>query len=734
MSEIHPSLCRLCLAFCPILVTVENGRAVKVTGDPDAPLYDGYTCPKGRALPEQHYAPSRLLHSLKRGQGGVHHRIATSEAVDEIAARVREIVDRHGPRSVALYFGTGVTPFMGVVSVAYAWLSALGSRMMFSVNTIDKPGMQIAQALHGTWQAGHPSFESADAWLLVGTNPVISKTGGFPPNNPGMRLKEAVNERGLKLVVIDPRVTEAARRAHIHLQCKPGEDPSILAGLINVIIAEKLYDADFVAENAEGFDVLAQHVSAFTPQRVAERASIERDKLIDAARVIARSKYCGAFCGTGPSFATHGSLTEYLMVCLTTLCGHWAREGQTLQKPNVLLPPYVGRAQALPPFAAWGGGESLRVRGLGANVSGLPAAALADEILLEGAGQIKALFCLAGNPMMAMPDQQRTFQALKSLELLVTNDLEMTATAKLSHYVIASKLTLETPGTTQILEALKYVGHSRGLDQPYARYAPKIVDPPAGSDVVEDWEFYFRLAQRMGLSLKIANVYGMGQHIEAPAEITSLNMENSPTTDELLELMHKASRVPLSEVKKYPHGHVFEEVQEAILSRSPSHTARLDLGNTIMMAELDEVLSESVPPGVAGDIQSDAYPFLLIPRRMNQFVNSHGRNNPKLAGSKPYNPAYMHPSDLERLGIASGEIVRIQSQHGEILGIAEADRSLRPGLVSMAHCFGVNPDEVQDPRKDGGSVARLLRADCEYDPITGIPRMGALPVAIAATA
>src|SRR5262245_43426718 len=107
MNQIVPSICRNCLAFCPILVTVEDGRAVKVTGDPEAPLFDGYTCPKGRALPEQHNDPERLQRCLKRMPDGRFVPISADDLIAEVATKVEAILERHGPRAVAMYCGSG---------------------------------------------------------------------------------------------------------------------------------------------------------------------------------------------------------------------------------------------------------------------------------------------------------------------------------------------------------------------------------------------------------------------------------------------------------------------------------------------------------------------------------------------------------------------------------------------------------------------------------------------------
>ena len=721
--DIRTSMCRICASNCPILVTVEHGRAVKVAGDRSAPMFEGYTCPKGRALPEQHNGPARLLHSLKRHPNGSHAPIASARALDEIAAKVQTILDTYGPRSVALYYGTGILNFLPTLSVALGWMKAIGSPMAFSVSTIDKPGAHIAQAAHGYWPAGHPPFDTAQAWMVIGLNPLISKSGGFPPNNPGRRLKEAVESGRMRLIVIDPRRTETAQRAHIHLQARPGQDPAILAAMIHVILKEALHDHEFVAQEVTGIDALRRAVGPFTPEFVARQADVPAGMIIEAARLFAASRYAGVGCGVGPSFALTGSLTEYLSLALMTICGFWSRAGDEVTRPNVFLPSYEPRAQAMPPFPIRPDGPKLRVRGLGFSAAGMPTAALADEILLPGEGQIKALFCLGGNPMMAWPDQARTARALQSLELLVCADPEMSATARLSDYVIAPKLGLEMPATSVVAEAAKYLGHLRGIEGPFGHYAPAAVDPPEGSDLLADWELYYGLAQRMGLPISMTSHFGIGPHVEATEQVDELDMVNTPSDEDLLAIYSRRSRVPLDMVKAHPHGHIFDEARCTVLPKRPSHPARLDVGNGDMMAELAR---HAVVSGEA----STRFPFTLISRRSNRLMNSAGHSNRLLGGLEPTNPAYFHSSDLTALDIQARDRVRLSSAHGSVVAIAAVDDGLRPKCVSMTHCFGLNPDEEENPETTGCNIGRLLSADAEYDIVTGIPRMGAVPVAV----
>jgi anaerobic selenocysteine-containing dehydrogenase len=230
----------------------------------------------------------------------------------------------------------------------------------------------------------------------------------------------------------------------------------------------------------------------------------------------------------------------------------------------------------------------------------------------------------------------------------------------------------------------------------------------------------------MGLALTIVGFYGWGAHLESPPIVTRLDMQTKPSTDALYEIFTRGSRISLGEVKRFPHGRVFEEVRGVVAPREASCTARLRLSAPEMLRELAEVAGEDWRARQA----TPAFPFRLVPRRSSFFVNSSGRSLPSLTRGRPWNPAFAHPEDLAALGVASGQLVRIRSRHDEVLAIAQADDTLRRGVVAMTHAFGANPDEPEDPRSVGTPLGRLLRLDDEYDPISGIPRMGALPIAI----
>lgn len=711
MAEQHTAICRVCHSFCGLKVTVEDGKLTKVVGDKDNPMYFGYSCIKGREMPRQLYNPNRVLRPNKL-EGKERKDVSSAQALDDIAAKLTHIIDQHSPRAVALYAATFAFPYPSGSAMAAAFMKAIGSPMSFSSGSIDQPGKPVAVALHGRWHAGPQTFAESDTWMLVGANPVISKWGGIPQYNPAKRLHDAL-KRGMKLIVIDPRRTESAEKAHIHLQCKPGEDPTILAGIANVIISEELYDKEFLDGDVEGFDALKQTVAEFTPDYVARRAGVPAEQLVEAARVYAAGERGMTTAGTGPNMAPRGSLTEYLVLVINTLCGRWLREGEKMPNPFVLLPERRGKAQTEPKPEAWGYGEQLRVRGLSDNAGGLTAAALADEILLEGEGQVKALINVGGNPMAAWPDQLKTYEAMKTLDLNVCLDPNMSATAKLAHYVVPPKIGLEAAAMSAPNEGIWFYGASTGFPEPYAQYQSKILDAPKGSDLLEEWEFFYGLAQRMDLQLKIAGV--------------ALDMTNKPTTDDLHEILCAGSRIPLSEVKKYPHGHIFDDPSILVLPKDEDCEEKLDIGNDFMMGDLREIIEEPVTDH-AGYETTMTFSHRLVSRRLHEVYNSTGHDIPALVRNHSYNPAFMNPGDLEAMGLKPGDVVEISSDHASILGIVEEAEDVRSGVISMAHAWGDAPEHDSQVRFIGSNTGRLTNVEKDYDERIGMPRMSAIPV------
>jgi anaerobic selenocysteine-containing dehydrogenase len=715
----HQSFCRLCHNACPIVVDVEDGRATKVVGDESSPIHKGYVCVKGRAIPELENSPTRLLHSMKR-DGDTFSPIASSDAVAEIAGRLRQILDTHGPRSVAIYVGTSIAgKSPAAFRMTEAFMDAIGSPMRFTANTIDQPGKMIAKGFHGFWMAPLPT--EPDVLVLLGRNPLVSHAGATL-GDPGDYFKR-FRARGATLIVVDPRRSQVAARADIHLQIHPGEDVAVLAGMVHVILEEGLHDAAFVADNVDGVDRLRAAVAPYTPSYVAQRAGIDAEDLVRTARLFAGAKHASARAGTGPNMGTgHGTLCEYLVLALHALCGSYLREGDKVPNPGTLFPKHQQKAQAFGPFPAYDFGERLRVRGFADTAAGLQTAALPEEILLPGEGQVRALFVVTGNPVAAFPDQLLTIKAMKSLDLLVSLDVEMSQTAKLAHYVIAPTMSLEVPGLTLPQDwLLAYSNGAGAYPVPAAQYTAPVTSRPEGSDLLQEWEFFYDLAAKLDLQLEMRPGFPLMDDVPDPV---ALDMEHKPTSDDLFELMAMNSRIPLAEVKKHPGVAVFPS--DAVVGpKDPGWEGRLHVDEPEMLRDLEAIASS----GDVTEPMAEGFDFRLLCRRVMQFYNS-ATNVPSTNRGRPHNLTYLHPDDMAELGLADYDVATITSVRASIPAVVAGDKGLRRGMVSMVHNFGGAPSEDDDVLAIGSPAGRLLPVDVVYDRYSGQPLMSNIPVKV----
>ncbi len=197
--------------------------------------------------------------------------------------------------------------------------------------------------------------------------------------------------------------------------------------------------------------------------------------------------------------------------------------------------------------------------------------------------------------------------------------------------------------------------------------------------------------------------------------------------------MTAQGRISLDEVKKYPHGFVFTEPTDTVAGKDQDCSNRLDVGASVILGQLMEIHEEKFASTIGTSSQAP-YPFMLISRRMDRIYNSNGMQFEKLTHHYSYNPAFMHPEDLQKLQLSASDIIEISSAYGSILGVIESDDSVLPGVISMAHCFGGVSNDERHVRDIGSNTGILSCFESEYDPITGIPRMSAIPVRIRAIA
>jgi anaerobic selenocysteine-containing dehydrogenase len=697
------SFCRLCLGFCGVRLKLDaDGRLVEVRGDKDHVLTSGYACIKGLAAPELHNGPDRLLRPLKRQPDGGFAPIALETALDEIAETIARIAERDGPDSIGAYSGTQAAFNAPLTPMLRGFMQALGSKSYFTTATVDQSAKQVAMERLGTWGAGAQTWAEADVWMFFGTNPLVSIVGGvngFLALNPARRIREA-KARGMKLIVVDPRRTETARQADLHLQIRPGEDVTLAAGMLRMIFANGWEDRAFCAANVEGLEALKAAVEPFTPDYVARRTGIAPEELRAATAMFSRDARRGcAFTGTGPSMSPRSNLAEHMVQDLNVVCGRFVRAGEAIANPGVVGARQAFRAQAFSPRRSYAAAPRGRVGDYRLLYGEMMSCTLADEMLLPGPGQIKAMLAIGANPVATLPDQHKVVAAFEGLELLVAIEPYMTSTAKLAHYILPPVLMYERAD-------LPLTGLERALyPAPFMQYTRAHAAPPAGAEVVDDWYVLWALARRLGLEVAFDGV--------------ALDMKVPPSTEDLLGLVLRRGAVSFDELKRHPGGAVFP-VEPQVAQPAGPDAGRFEVAPADILEELGEVAQE--PAAATGP-----HTHLLVVRRIRETVNTLGPHLEAVKRRKTFNAVQLHPDDVAALGLDTGVRVEIVSDHGRIPAIVEADESLRPGVASMAHGWGGLPGEGVDYERAGASPTLLIASE-PREPINAMARLSSIPV------
>lgn len=706
MSREAKSFCAICTGLCGVVLTIDDDdRITGVRGDKSHPNSQGYACLKGLQSAHLYHGPQRLLNPLRRRADGGYEVVSLEEALDEIASKLKAIMGREHPDAVALYRGTAVAFDALGTEFDKPFLAALGSRSFFSSTTIDQSAKAVAADRLGSWKAGKPDFHSVDAMVIFGANPLVSLgLYGFDVFNPVKKLK-AFKARGAKLIVIDPRRTETAQFADIFVQPLPGEDVSIAAGMLRIILSQGLQDHAFCDAYVEGLDALRRAVEPFTPDYVARRAGLDAAQLEAATRAYAGAGRAFVTSGTGPSMSQRSNLAEHLLQCLDVVCGNVLRPGDRVSGPGLMRAP-VWKAEVAPPERRWTASPPSRLHRYGMlngeKLSGL----MAQEITTPGDGQVKAMIVHGGNPAIAVPDQARIVDALKQLELLVVIDPEMTATARLAHYILPPTLNFER---ANLANTLRF--ETKLLPHTLQQYGRPVIRPPPGSEVTDAWQIFWSLASRLDKQLVFDGV--------------PLDMTQPPQAEDLLRLMFRNGRISFDDLKQHDGAAVFE-VDVRVEPGASTDAARFDVAPHDILTELAEVASEPFGPSGA----DSGYDLLLVNRRLREVFNSAGQNNPVIRQRQPYNAAYLNPEDLAARGLGAGDRVQISSSAGQIDAIVQPDPTVRQGVISMAHSWGGLPGEGLSYDEVGACTGLLVSTEHACEAINAMPRMSAVPVRV----
>lgn len=676
---------------------------VEVRPDLARPITKGYFCVKALANAELHNgADGRLSQSIKRGNCGKVDAIDAFAAIGEVGDRLRAIIDEHGPRSVGIYMGTGGYFNSLVQPLAKAWLHGVGSPNFFTSSTLNQSAGWVAMMRMGFVASGKPNPAGVDALMIVGANPLVSHW--LPAFNPSKRLWEW-RKSGQKTMVVDPRRSETARMADIHLQLVPGEDVTLFAGMVRLLLERGWEDRAFCERYIGSVETLRRAVDPYSLDYVETRAGISGDLWEEAVRVFATSGKSLVVTGTAICMAPRSNLAMHLATGLNVMCRGIRRPGDVVDNPGVMMPRGFTDA-VIPPQRPWELGVQCQSVPTGRIYGEIPTGALPDEILTPGAVKIRVLIVLGGNPVKALGDPDKTLRAFRDLDLLVSVDVRLNDTAKLADYVIAAALPTGRHYVPYIFDGLGWASN------PFAQYAAPLVSPPPG--VIDETRFFWEHAGRMNMKLEYRKIGLSESYADAPPG-HAVDTDAPPDPEQFVRWWLEGSAVDFDTLKATPDG-IVPVLPEQFIEAAPDVGARLKLCPPDVAEELAAALTDRANP---------KRPYRLTTRRLLETMNRAYRDAAPAARRWPNNPAFMNPR-----GLCDGDWVDIASRHGALLAQVRGDKTMRGGMISIAPCGG-DTDVMREPmQRRGAFTGRLVSLDEDIEPINRMPTQTGFAVSI----
>lgn len=722
MTTHHHRNCHLCEAMCGIVIETEGDEVVAVRGDEADPFSRGHVCPKAPALAEIHADPDRLKAPLQR-VGDDFVEVGWDTALDAIAERLAAIQKAHGRSAVATYLGNPSVHHHGTTLLAPVFLHALGTRSRYSATSVDQLPHQLA-----AWaMLGHqlllpvPDIDRARYFLMIGANPLASN--GSLMTAPDMKGRiRALQARGGRLVVVDPRRTETAKIADEHVFIRPGTDALFLLALAQVIFqahGPRLRALAPVVKNVEG---LAAAVQAFTPERVTAATGVPAATIRRIAGELHASDPAVVYGRLGASTQAFGGLCQWLVIALNVITGNFDRAGGAMfPRPAVDV---LGAAK----LAGIGRGSlgrwKSRVRGFPEANGELPVATLAEDILASGEGRddrIRALVTVAGNPVLSTPNGRQLERALGELDFMVSVDCYLNETTRHADFIL--------PPISPLCRSQYDVALSMLSVRNQAKWSPPVFAPPEGGR--DDWQILLGLAERLEKKkpfkalrrLSLAAWKRLG-----PDGVIDLLLQIGPYGRVRKGFVRGG--LSLSHLQKHPHGVDLGQLEPALPGRLPKDRRYIDLAPAIYVEDLERVRALLERPAPNED------ELLLIGRRHLRSNNSWMHNAPRLAAGKPRCTLLVHPDDAARLGLVGGGSARVTSRAGEVVAPVEVSDEMMPGVVSLPHGFGHGGDEVRlavaSRPGHAGVSANDLTDEREIDALCGTAVLNGVPVRVSA--
>jgi anaerobic selenocysteine-containing dehydrogenase len=720
-ARTHYRTCNLCEAMCGLAIKVRGREILSIEGDPDDPFSRGHICPKAVALQDIYQDPDRLKTPVRRTSDGWEP-ISWEAAFTETAARLKAARAEHGADAVAVYQGNPVVHNYGSLLFAGPFIRALKTRNRFSATSVDQLPHQFA----AYYMFGHqfllpiPDIDRTAFMLILGANPLVSN--GSLMTAPGVagRLK-AIQKRGGRVVVVDPRRTETAAAADQHLFIRAGADALLLLALLHTLFAEDLVARSRAADLSDGLDVIAELAAQFPPERTAGETGIAPAAARQLARDFAAAPSAVCYGRMGASTQAFGGLTQWLINVLNTVTGNLDRPGGAMfTRPAFDVVGITRLSGQVGHDSRW----RSRVRGLPEFGGELPVAALAEEILTEGPGQVRALVTLAGNPALSTPNGGQLEKALAGLDFMVAIDIYINETTRHAHIILPPATGLET-------DHYDISFHSLAVRNT-AKYSPALFAPEPG--MKQDWEILAELRRRLGGEpADLGNRKDPRVKLDfysrmPPARIVDVALRFGPYG--AWGQNEGGGTLNLNTLKHAPHGIDLGPLQPCLPDRLATRSRRIELAPEILLKDVARLEATLQPKSTAGD----GFDLSLIGRRQLRSNNSWMHNSARLMRGKERCTLLMHPQDAAARGLAPDQRVRVRSRAGEVELPLEVSADIMPGVVSIPHGWGhARPGlRLATAQAHPGASINDLTDDRRLDELTGNAALNGTPVSVQA--
>lgn len=752
-STRHSTACNLCSLNCGIQVEVEEGQFRKVRGDENHPLSQGYLCQKAARLNYYQNHEGRLSGPLRKRPDGSFEEIDWDTAIREVAQKLRRLKKRYGGHSIAYYGGGGQGNHLGG-AYAVAFREALQTPYVYNSLAQEKTGdFWVNGRLFGR-QTCHltEGFEDSDYAFLIGANPW--QAHGI--SQARKVLKEIRQDPIRTLVVVDPRKTETAEMADIHLQVRPGQDAYLLAVLLSILFREDWVDHDFLNKHTVGFDEVKRSFAKIPVLDYCKRAGVEFSQLAEVARGLSQARKVSTRHDLGLEHSLHSTLNTYLEKLLAICTGNFGREG--CNNLHTQFVPLIGHSPD-----PQNGGRRTRVTEMSEISKLFPPNILPAEIDNDHPQRIRAVFVDSANPILTAADTQAYRRAFAKLELVVVVDIAHTETAKLADYVLPASSQYEKT------EATFFTLH---FPTNYFHLRKPVVPPLKGT--LSEAEIYARLVEAMKAMPKRFPVLRRlaRKHCEDPtrgwfAKYLALQLFLRPKLRRLAPLVlyrtlgkalpqeqataavvwgasHFYARRYAKQVRRAGNEgqglllgedlfwkilendtavpistHLYEESWELI-----RHTdGKIHLAISELLDELQDLQEESKST-------SPDFPFVLAAGERRTYNANQIYRDPAWRKMDPDGALRIHPEDAQALNLSDGDQAVVESKVGQVQVRVLCDKTMQLGCLSLPHGYGMEYADPGDPKRtlENGPAINVLTAAEDCDSIAKTPHHKFVPV------